>query len=80
MTRWAVNVLPTLPFFSFGNVAILGDAVSSVLWYPNRSEHDRNLIAGSCHGAVSGSRRRTGYRGQSSHIQFGLKEIEIGPI
>ena len=31
MTRWAVNVLPTLPFFYFGNVAILGDAVSPVL-------------------------------------------------
>jgi salicylate hydroxylase len=27
VTRWAVNVLPPLPFFAFGNVAILGDAV-----------------------------------------------------
>jgi hypothetical protein len=31
ITRWAVNVIPTLPFFSFGNVAIMGDAVSPVL-------------------------------------------------
>ncbi|KAH9988555.1 salicylate hydroxylase [Russula vinacea] len=26
ITRWAVNVMPTLPFFAFGNVAIMGDA------------------------------------------------------
>ncbi|KAH9989922.1 FAD/NAD-P-binding domain-containing protein [Russula compacta] len=28
--RWAVNVLPPLPFFSFGNVAILGDAAHAM--------------------------------------------------
>ncbi|KAI9507157.1 salicylate hydroxylase [Russula earlei] len=28
ITRWAVNILPALPFFAFGNVAIMGDAVS----------------------------------------------------
>ena len=28
LTRWAINVMPTLPFYAFGNVAILGDAVS----------------------------------------------------
>ena len=27
ISRWAVNILPPLPFFSHGNVAILGDAV-----------------------------------------------------
>ena len=27
ITRWTVNVLPALPFFARGNVAILGDAV-----------------------------------------------------
>ena len=31
MTRWGINVLPALPFFASGNVAILGDAVSPVL-------------------------------------------------
>jgi hypothetical protein len=41
MTRWAVNVLPTLPFYAFGNVAILGDAVSPVLW---RSGLYQNLM------------------------------------
>jgi salicylate hydroxylase len=30
MSRWAVNVLPTLPFFAFGNVAILGDAAHAM--------------------------------------------------
>jgi len=30
MTRWAVNVLPTLPFYAFGNVAILGDAAHAM--------------------------------------------------
>jgi salicylate hydroxylase len=30
ITRWAVNVLPTLPFFAFGNVAILGDAAHAM--------------------------------------------------
>jgi hypothetical protein len=41
MTRWAVNVLPTLPFYSFGNVATLGDAVGPVL---RRSGPHQNLI------------------------------------
>jgi len=30
ISRWAVNVIPTLPFFSFGNVAILGDAAHAM--------------------------------------------------
>jgi len=30
MTRWAINVLPTLPFYAFGNVAILGDAAHAM--------------------------------------------------
>ncbi|KAF8468095.1 salicylate hydroxylase [Russula ochroleuca] len=30
ITRWAVNVMPTLPFFAFGNVAILGDAAHAM--------------------------------------------------
>ncbi|KAI0277472.1 hypothetical protein BGY98DRAFT_886114, partial [Russula aff. rugulosa BPL654] len=29
-TRWAVNVQPTLPFYAFGNVAILGDAAHAM--------------------------------------------------
>jgi len=63
ITRWAVNVTPTLPFYSFGNVAILGDAVSSVMWrIRTTSEHDKN--AGARHDTVSGSGCRTSYRGQ----------------
>jgi hypothetical protein len=27
MTRWVINVLATLPFFAFGRVVVLGDAV-----------------------------------------------------
>ncbi|KAH9988557.1 salicylate hydroxylase [Russula vinacea] len=30
VTRWVVNVMPTLPFFAFGNVAILGDAAHAM--------------------------------------------------
>ncbi|KAI0290583.1 salicylate hydroxylase [Russula brevipes] len=30
ITRWAVNVLQPLPFFAFGNVAILGDAAHAM--------------------------------------------------
>ncbi|KAH9988531.1 salicylate hydroxylase [Russula vinacea] len=30
ITRWAINVLHTLPFFAFGNVAILGDAAHAM--------------------------------------------------
>jgi hypothetical protein len=27
ITRWVINVLATLPFYAFGKVAVLGDAV-----------------------------------------------------
>ncbi|KAI0294489.1 salicylate hydroxylase [Multifurca ochricompacta] len=30
ITRWAINALETLPFYSFGNVAILGDAAHAM--------------------------------------------------
>ena len=65
ITRWAVNVLPTLPFYAFGNVAILGDAVSLVLVAIRTvSEPDEKLNAGARHDTISGSRRGTSYRGE----------------
>ncbi|KAI0248756.1 salicylate hydroxylase [Lactifluus subvellereus] len=30
ITRWVVNVLSTLPFFAFGNVAVMGDAAHAM--------------------------------------------------
>jgi len=30
ISRWAVNIVPPLPFFSYGNVAILGDAAHAM--------------------------------------------------
>ncbi|KAF8468094.1 salicylate hydroxylase [Russula ochroleuca] len=30
ITRWVVNVMPTLPYYAFGNVAILGDAAHAM--------------------------------------------------
>ena len=41
ITRWAINVLPALPIFAFGNVAILGDAVSPLLY---RIRRHQNMI------------------------------------
>ena len=80
LTRWAINVMPTLPFYAFGNVAILGDAVSLSCGVSDLNINKKQNT-GACDDTVSRSWSRTSYRGQSPYDDFNsAKTYDVGCV